>query len=145
MASSKPAWLPRLGWAAFWLITIFEALGMALAGSAKFTNPDLWLTWFVEWGYTESFGRFIGAAEIVGALLLLVPRIAPYAAAALIVIMLGATWTVTTRPSRLGVEGGLIHMALLIVILGVRLWQRHRQATAAEHQPTDRADVAVGA
>ncbi len=129
MSSPNHVWVRRFAWGFFWLLTVFEALGMALAGSGKFTNADLWLTWFVEWGYTESFGQFIGGAEVVGAVLLLVPRLAPYAAAGLIVIMLGATWTVTTRPSRLGVEGGLIHLALLIVILAVRLWDRRRQRT----------------
>jgi hypothetical protein len=32
MASSERVWLRRLGWGSFWLITVFEALGMALAG-----------------------------------------------------------------------------------------------------------------
>jgi uncharacterized membrane protein len=86
MPSSKRVWLPRLGWTAFWLITVLEAPGMGLAGSAKFTNRELWLTRFVEWVYTESFGLFIGGAEILGAVLLLVPRLAPYAATGLIVI-----------------------------------------------------------
>jgi len=39
---------------------------MTLAGSAKFSRPDLWQSNFVEWGYPIWFTSVIGAVEVAG-------------------------------------------------------------------------------
>ena len=90
-----------------WLITIFIGLGLVFVGQAKFTRPEFWGVWFPRWGYADWFMWVIGAGEVLGGLLLFVPRTAAYGAAILIVIMLGALYTVTTNES-----GGLTAGAL---------------------------------
>ena len=82
-----------------WIVSIFAGLLMLLAGQSKFTNPEMWSTWFEAWGYPGWFMMFVGAVEVLGGLSLLVPRTAPYGAAALIVLMVGALFTVVTKES----------------------------------------------
>ena len=68
----------------------------------------------------------IGGLELSCALLLAVPRVAGYAAGVLIVIMLGAIWTVLTNESQLGPGIPLIHIVVLVIILRVRWNARWR-------------------
>ena len=84
-----------------WLVTIWETLTMGLSGAAKFMG-DTWQLMFATWGYPVWFTSVVGVLEIGGALLLLVPRAAPYAAAGLIVVMVGALVTELVQ-SQLGV------------------------------------------
>lgn len=116
-------WGRRVAVALVWLVTVVEAFFMVLAGQAKFTRPDAWTGFFVEFGYAPWFSYVVGAAEVVAALLLLVPRLAAYAALLLVGIMFGALHAVTTHDSSLGVDGPLLHLAFLAVILAVR-WRR---------------------
>lgn len=108
--------------AGLWMLTILEVLGMGLVGVAKFTGTT-WVTMFEGWGYPSWFTYVIGAGEAVGAALLLVPRLASYAALMLMVIMLGALYTVLTKDNQLGVAGPLVHMGVLSVIAWGR-WSR---------------------
>lgn len=48
---------------------------------------------FADWGYASWFSYLIGAAELAGALGLLIPKLARWAALGLIVVMLGAAYT----------------------------------------------------
>ena len=100
---------------------------MGLAGLAKFQG-DLWQDMFVGWGYAAWFALVVGAAEVVGALVLFVPRFASYAASMLIVIMLGAIGTVSwsTYESGLGPGVPMIHIAVLSIILFARRKRRWR-------------------
>ena len=76
-----------------WVVVLVAAL-MALAGLAKFTGPEVWTGMFEDWGYPAWFSFVIGGAEFVGALLLILPRFATYAATGLTIIMVGALATV---------------------------------------------------
>ena len=49
---------------------------------------------FQSYGYPAWFQMFIGICEVCGAIGLLVPRLAFFAALGLLLIMLGALWTV---------------------------------------------------
>jgi len=100
-----------------WFVTIIEALAMGLAGVAKFRGSR-WQELFVIWGYPEWFSYVIGVAEIVGALGLLAPRVAPWAAGFLGVIMTAATATVLAHPGTLPWRASAIHL-LLLVFIGV--------------------------
>ena len=62
-----------------WILTIFATLTMGLAGLSKFTNPSQWHGRFLIWGYPAWFAPVIGGLEVLGAVLLLVPRMALYA------------------------------------------------------------------
>ena len=81
------------------------------------------------WGYPAWFRTFIGVAEIGGGLLLVLPRTAPYAAAALITIMLGAFWTVTTKQSDLSWFDPLFGIFLYSIVLAARWPLRKRNAS----------------
>lgn len=114
----------KAGRVAVWVLVVLEVLLMGLAGLAKFTSAA-WPSMFEGWGYPRPFAYLIGALECVGALALLVPRLTTYAAAGLMVIMLGALWTVTTTTFETGLGPGmpLLHLALL----GILAWARRRE------------------
>jgi len=113
-------WWAIAGLIALWLVTIVEALGMGVAGFSKFQNPDFWRASFSGWGYPEGFSAVVGAVEMAGALLLLLPASARYGASVLIVIMLGAMYTDLANESGLGLAAPLIHLTLLGIILAAR-------------------------
>jgi uncharacterized membrane protein YphA (DoxX/SURF4 family) len=116
-----------------WILTVLLALWMVAAGLGKFQNAAEWQQWFVEdWGYPSWFRSFVGVAEIGGGILLLVPRIAPYAAAGLATIMLGALWTITTKPTDLSSVTPLIGAVLFCIVLAARWPWRSRPASVEE-------------
>jgi len=126
----------RLTWAiagviALWLVTIVETLGMGVAGFSKFQNPEFWRASFGGWGYPEGFSAVVGAVEMAGALLLLVPAVARYGASVLVVVMFGAVYTELTNESGLGLAAPLIHLTLLAIILAAR-WRRGEKRPSLE-------------
>jgi putative oxidoreductase len=117
--------------ALLWIVTVLEAAMMGLAGSSKFTGASFWTSSFESWGYPASFAFVIGAVEVAGALLLLAPRLATYAATLLTVIMIGALTTVVVHHSDLGIWAPIANMVALTII-GVGRWKwRLRGATTA--------------
>lgn len=116
----------KLGLALLWVVTVLETAGMGLAGASKFMNPGGWTSMFEGWGYPAWLAFVIGASELVGALLLLVPRLASYAAGLLIVIMIGALATVLMHPGRMGPGTPLLHLVVLAIILVARRGSRWR-------------------
>jgi uncharacterized membrane protein YphA (DoxX/SURF4 family) len=122
------------GLTALWLITLLEALSMIDAGWGKFESAAGWQHWFVTSGYAAWFATVIGLAEIGGGLLLLVPKVASYAALLLMGIMLGAFYTVTMNESDLSWVDPLVHATLLGLILLFRWPSRlHLRGTASRH------------
>lgn len=110
-----------VGIVALWLVTVWEFLTMGIAGLAKFGPAEVWLRWFETWGYASWFLRLIGSLELVGAVLLLVPAVAPYAAAALLVVMFGALFTILTNEhGPFTVSPILIHIVGLSIVLWFR-------------------------
>jgi uncharacterized membrane protein YphA (DoxX/SURF4 family) len=83
---------------------------------------------FRVWGYPDHFYLVIGAIEVAGGLCLLVPRLAAYGAATLVLVMLGAGLTQVLRGGRNGV--GEFVFALLLALVAVARWrQRWRPAS----------------
>ena len=103
-----------------WVVTVIETLLMCLAGAGKFAG-DHWPKLFEGWGYPLWFMYAIGTAEILGALLLLAPRLASWAAGGLAIIMMGAIITQIRQPAPGGWTAAAVHLALVIVI-GVARW-----------------------
>lgn len=124
MPSTERSTLAKVGGVALWILIVLEMLGMGLAGASKFQG-DGWVRMFEGWGYAAWFAYLIGAAELVGALLLLAPRVASYSGMLLIAIMLGAIYTVTTATTETGLGPGIptIHIVVLIIIVVAR-WGR---------------------
>ncbi len=141
MESTERSKLRTVGAAMLWILTILELLGIGVAGLSKFLG-DGWQNMFVGWGYPAWFALVIGGAEMLSGLLLVVPRFASYAASLLIVIMLGAIWTVVspTNTTQLGPGLPTIHIAVLSIILYARWRRRWRPGgggyTAGARQPS---------
>ena len=115
--------------AGLWVLIVLELLGMGVAGLSKFQG-DTWQRMFEGWGYAAWFALVIGAGEMSGALMLTARKFASYAAVLLIVIMLGAIWTVLTNESQLGPGIPTIHIAILSTILVGRWKSRWRPGRA---------------
>ncbi len=64
-----------------------------MAGQAKFTRPDAWAKDFDRWGFPDNFYLVIGALELIGAILVFIPKFASKAALGLGIIMIGAALT----------------------------------------------------
>ena len=78
--------------AAVWVGSVLLALVYVMSGLMKFLNPDM-ATKLANHGYPDWFRVLIGVVELGGALALLVPRTAFYAAGALGIVMVGAVFT----------------------------------------------------
>ncbi len=114
-----------VGLALLWLVTVLASLTFAKAGYGKFADAAGWQHWFQRWGFTPWFATVIGVIELGGAALLLVPRLAHFAAAVLMAVMLGALYTVTTNETDLSRVDPVINMVLVGIVLVAR-WPRRR-------------------
>lgn len=112
-----------VGLVLLWLVTVLASLTFAKAGYGKFADAAGWQYWFERWGFAPWFVPVIGVVELGGAILLLVPRLAPYAAAVLIAVMLGAFYTVSTNETDLSQVDPVINMVLAGIVLSAR-WRR---------------------
>ena len=111
------------GWTLFAIVLFLEVFTMGDAGLSKFQNLDGWLYWFARFGYPPRLSLVIGALEFVGAGLLLIPRLAPYAAMMLAVIMAGALEAVLTTETVMGWFDPVLHLVFLSII-GTVHWKR---------------------
>jgi putative oxidoreductase len=124
---------------AYWTIRIGVAAFYLIFGMEKFGNDAHWVTLFREIGIGDWFRYFTGAVEVLGALLVLVPRTilagllllsATMACAVVILCLLG-------RPAD-SVFPGVFLMALLAVGWHQRgtLRRRGRTSRAARYNPS---------
>lgn len=81
-----------VGAVALWIVNILAAAAFVAIGVAKFGLAE-WAINFARWGYPDGFYMVIGALEIAGGVLLLVPRLSSYAASLLGAILIGAAAT----------------------------------------------------
>jgi putative oxidoreductase len=65
----------------------------AVQGVVKLMGSPNWIARFTRWGYPHDFYLVVGAAELAGAALLLIPKLSKFGAVLLSVIMIGATGT----------------------------------------------------
>ena len=125
---------------ALWVLQVLLCLLFTLIGYEKFVNP-IWARRFQAWGYPDHFYQLIGALEVLGALSLLVPRLAGYGAAGLMVIMVGAGATHLVHGEKQWVSPA-VFLVLLSIIAVVRLRARaasRDQLTAAVNHNTSTA------
>jgi uncharacterized membrane protein len=111
------------GRALLWMVTVGEAVAIGAPGATKFAG-DMWLRLFVGWGYPASFSYVVGALEITGAIGVLIPATASWAAMLLATIMVGAVVTLVTHPGSMTWGTPAVHVALLSCIAAVRWRQR---------------------
>ena len=103
-----------------WLITLFLALVCLRSGWLKVSGNIFWVRDFQRWGYPDWFRLVVGIAELISFALLLVPRLASYAAGLFAVVMLGAIFTHYTNNETSRLPFNLLLLALSLVIVFAR-------------------------
>jgi hypothetical protein len=74
----------------FWILQGLLAAAFLVAGTTKLANPQMQAAFFEKIGLGEWFRYFTAALEVSGAILVLVPRTAGFAATLLAMTMVGA-------------------------------------------------------
>lgn len=88
MTLSRPTRLSRLGLS--WLLACWFCHLYLTMGWPKFRSDSFWTALFEHWGYPPSFRILIGVVEVGAGVAIVVPWVTTYAAAALMIVMLGA-------------------------------------------------------
>ena len=102
--------------AGVWALTTVLAVFFLLAGGLKLRGTPSQVENFAHWGYAAWFLYVIGAVEIVGAIGLLVPRLAGFAVLLLGGTMLGASLTHLVHHEMKAVPVPLAILGLLAVL-----------------------------
>lgn len=110
--SGKPKW-KVIG---LWVLCALLAATFLMAGGTKLAGQQMHIDSFARWGYPQWFRLVVGAVELVGAGLLLIPRTAVYGAAALAVMMCGAVYTHLANAEAPGVVAPLVLLALVALV-----------------------------
>lgn len=97
---------------ALWIIQIMVAGLFLMAGMGKLTSDPEVVANFTSWGMPDKMYLVIGFFEVLGAIGLLIPRLAGLAAVGLILILGGALFTHLTHG-----EMGLAMLPLVVMIL----------------------------
>jgi putative oxidoreductase len=99
-----------------WALTVILAVFFLVAGGLKLRGVPSQVDNFVHWGYAEWFLYVVGAFEAAGAMGLLVPRLAGFAAMLLGGTMLGAALTHLVHHEMKAVPIPLVLLGLLAVV-----------------------------
>jgi len=101
-----------------WVLSGVLAASYLFAGVTKLAGMQMHVVAFAHWGYAPWFMYVVGAWEVVGAILLVIPKTSTFAAALMAVNMAGAVYTTAIRvnePNTAIVPGVLF---VLLVIAG---------------------------
>lgn len=105
---------------ALWIVSVLLAALFLFAGGGKLLNLDQAKPMFVHYGYPAWFAILIGSCEVLGAIGLLIPRLAGLAAAGLSIIMIGATYTHVSHQEYTHAITPLVLLVLLIAVAYAR-------------------------
>lgn len=105
----KSARRSRVTVGVLWALQIFSAAMFLMAGASKLAGVPMMVQMFGVIGIGQWFRYVTGTIEVVSAVLLLIPSIASYGAAALAVTMIGAIIT------HLFIVGGNPAMAVVLL------------------------------
>jgi uncharacterized membrane protein YphA (DoxX/SURF4 family) len=104
---------------AVWVLQFSLAALFAIQGIVKLNGSPAWISRFRSWGYPDHFSFAVGLAELLGAVALVIPRVAKFGALALMVVMAGATATHILHRER-----QVMTTVVLLALLGVVLYLR---------------------
>ena len=94
MTKAQPSAAPPRAWnLTLWAVQVILAAWMLLAALAKFTGATEIVATFNAIGLGDWFRYLIAALEVLGAVALLIPRLAGIAALAFVALLIGATIT----------------------------------------------------
>lgn len=103
-----------------WAVRIGVAVVYVLFGTDKFGSDPHWVKLFQEIGFGDWFRYFTGVVEVLGGLLVLIPRTAMIGFTMLIVTMFGAVALLC----RLGQAGDSIFPGFFLIVLAALAWTR---------------------
>jgi putative oxidoreductase len=102
---------------ALWVVSILLTCLFLFAGLPKLLTPEKMLS---QWVYARWFLTFVGVCETLGAIGLLIPRLAALAAAGLSVIMIGAIYTLVSHHLSKELPVPIVTLVLLIGVAYMR-------------------------
>lgn len=113
-----------------WVLCGLLAALFLMAGGSKLAGAEQHVKGFAHWGYPDWFRLVVGTVEVTSAVLLLIPRIAFFGAAALALVMTGATYTHLFRATG---EGGMAAFTVLLLALAAIVAWARRPSSLARH------------
>ena len=117
-----------------WVLSALLAALYLFTGGTKLAGMQMAVEEFARYGYPDWFRLVVGAAEVTGAVLLLVPRAALYGAIMLSVVMIGATVTHLTHQEA---PNAVVPIVLLVLLAFVAASRRETIHLAAFHWVVD--------
>ncbi len=106
---------------ASWIIQVLVAGLFLMMGSQKLMSEPELVANFARWGMPDKMYLVIGFFEVLGAVGLLIPRLAGLASVGLILIMIGALFTHLTH----GEMGMAMIPLIVMILLGVVVYLRN--------------------
>ena len=109
---------------AAWLLALWLCYVFFRAGIAKFDDASGWSRAFRGWGFSVWFRVLIGVLEVIGALLLLVPRTVVYGTITIGVVMIGAAITQLLQHRPHPAAYVMLALATVLLVLRRKDWWR---------------------
>jgi putative oxidoreductase len=105
---------------ALWAVAIPSSVFFTMMGLPKVLGQGGWAGRFATWGYPPWFVVVVGVAELAGAVMVLIPRLATLGASLLAVVMLGAAATHLLHGETARMVVSLVLFAVLTLLAFVR-------------------------
>jgi putative oxidoreductase len=100
-----------------WVVSVLLAALFLFAGLSKLLPPDKIIA---QWVYARWFLTVVGVCETLGAIGLLIPRLAALAATGLCGIMIGAVYTLVTHHMNKELPVPIVVFLLLLLVIYLR-------------------------
>ncbi len=105
-----------------WILCVILAALYLFAGATKLAGQAMHVQAFAHWRYPLWFMYVVGAWEVIGAILLLVPKTSAFAAVLLAVNMLGAIYTTAIRVTEPNTATApAVLLVILVIVAYLRL------------------------
>ncbi len=114
-----------------WVPTVLLGVFFVFVGIPKFLPNQPWERMFQDWGYPQGSHLLIGGLEVLGGVLLLVPRTTRYASYLLAMIMMGATVTHLIHDEMFNVTFTLGLAVVVLLLSWFHRPSRRKQAPVA--------------
>jgi uncharacterized membrane protein len=96
--------------------TFLLAVMFLSAGIFKFIPPMEMLDQWALWEVDPTFMKVIGAAEVLGAIALFIPKLRTYAIIGLSLVMLGVLYTLITHNDFQNINGSIFALIMMVLL-----------------------------